>query len=79
MATVMAAGTYASDDPTRAALPFLSAKGALQNGDKAEVFLLGEAVYLMKDEVADACDPVGWPNVGGLIRELVAQGVTFYI
>ena len=79
MATVLFAGTYASDDPTRAVLPFLSAKGALDAGHEAEVFLMGEAVYLMKSEVADACNPVGWPNLGQVLREVVDRGVRLFI
>jgi predicted peroxiredoxin len=79
MATLLFTGTYASDDPTRAALPLLGAKGALEAGHEAEVVLMGEAVYLMKTEVADACNPVGWPNVGEIMRELIGKGVTFYI
>jgi len=57
LARLLFAGTSGSDDPTRAALPFLGAKGALESGHEAEVFLMGEAVYLMKTEVADACNP----------------------
>lgn len=79
MAKLMLSGTYGSDDPTRAALPLLTAAGALEAGHTPEVFLIGEAVYLMKDEVADACNPVGWRNVGEVIRELVEKGVDFYI
>lgn len=76
---ILYAGTFGSDDPTRAVLPLLGAKGALEAGHEAEVFLMGEAVYLMKDEVADALDPVGWPNVGETLRDLVGKGVNFFI
>ena len=79
MARLMFVGTAGSDDPTRAALPLLGARSAVKAGHEAEVFLVGEAVYLMKTAVADATNPVGWPNVGELIREVVGQGGTFYI
>lgn len=79
MALLLAAATSGSDDPTRAALPLLAARGALDSGNEAEVFLMGEAVYLMKDEIAAAMDPVGWPNVGGIINGLVSDGVKFYV
>jgi uncharacterized protein involved in oxidation of intracellular sulfur len=75
----MFSGTYASDDPTRAVLPFIAAKAALESGHEAEVFLLGEAVYLMKEEVADACIPVGWPKVGDVLRDVVSAGGSLYI
>ena len=79
MARLMFAGTAGSDDPTRAALPLLSARAAVNAGHDTEVFLVGEAVYLMKTAVADATNPVGWPNVGELIRDVVGKGGTFYI
>ena len=41
MAKLLFAGTASSDDPTRAALPFLGAKGALESGHEAEVSLWG--------------------------------------
>ena len=79
MAKLLFSGTYGSDDPTRAALPLLAAAGALEAGHEPEVFLLGEAVYLMKDEIADALNPVGWRNVGEVLRELIDGGTRFYI
>jgi predicted peroxiredoxin len=79
MAKLMFTGTYASDDPTRAVLPFLGAKAAVEAGHETEVFLLGEAVYLMKDEVAEACLPVGWPKVGDVLRDVIAGGAKLYI
>lgn len=79
MARLLFVGTYGSDDPTRAAMPFMSAGGALAAGHEAEIVLLGEAVYLMKSEIADACDAVAFGNVGEQIRDLVAEGITFYV
>ena len=35
----------------------LGAKGALESGHEAEVFLMGEAVYLMKTEVCRCVQP----------------------
>ena len=79
MAKLMFSGTYGSDDPTRAVFPLLWATGALEAGHEPEVHLLGEAVYLMKPEVANALNPVGWRNVGEVLDELVSKGVPFYI
>ncbi len=79
MAKLLISSTHGSDDPTRAALPLLTAVGALEAGHEAEIFLLGEAVYLMKQEIADAVNPVGWRNVGEVLGELRAGGVPFYI
>jgi predicted peroxiredoxin len=57
MAKVLYVGTAGSDDPTRAGFPFNFAKGALDAGHQAEIFLAGEAVYLLKDSIVDAINP----------------------
>ena len=79
MAKLLFSGTYGSDDPTRAVLPLLSANGALEAGHETEVFFMGEAVYLLKTEVADALNPVAWPNVGEVMRGLIGKGVHLYV
>lgn len=79
MAKLLFSGSFGSDDPTRAVLPFLGAKGALESGHEAEIFLMGEAVYLMKSEVAGACNPVGWPNIGEILQEVTDNGVPVYV
>ena len=58
MATILYVGTAGSDDPTRAGLPFNFALGALEAGHQPQIFLAGEAAYLMKDDVAAAVMPV---------------------
>ncbi len=79
MATVMVTTTFGSDDPTRAALCMHLAQAALQSGHRAEVFLTGEAVTLIKSTVADSLHGVGLANVGETIRDIVGKGGRFYI
>lgn len=79
MARLLFIGTYGSDDPTRAVMPLMSAQGALDAGHETEVILLGEAVYLMKDAVAEAVNAVAFGNAAEAISDLVDRGITFYI
>jgi predicted peroxiredoxin len=79
MARILYLGTAGSDDPTRAAFPFQWALGARDAGHEAEVFLAGEAVYLMKNVVADAVLPVAMPALRELIDEVVAQRVPVFV
>jgi predicted peroxiredoxin len=72
-------GTYGSENPTHAALPFLSAQGALEEGHEVEIALLGDAVVLMKDEVIKATIPVGWPPVGEVFANLIEQHVPVHV
>jgi len=79
MAKILYLGTAGSDDPTRAGFPFQWALGARDAGHEAEVFLAGEAVYLMKGTVADAVLPVAMPSLKELIDEVVAQRVPIFV
>ena len=79
MAKILYLGTAGSDDPTRAGFPFLWALGARDAGHEAEIFLAGEAVYLMKSTVADAVLPVAMPAFKELIDEVVAQRVSIFV
>jgi predicted peroxiredoxin len=79
MATILYLGTAGSDDPTRAGLPFNFALGALDAGHQPQVFLAGEAVYLMRPTVADAVMPVAMPALKTMIDEVVAQRVPIFV
>ena len=79
MATLLYHSTHGSDDPTRASFPYIAANGAVEAGHAAEVFLTGEAVYLMKDEVANAMVPLGWPPLREVLAKAIEGGVTTYV
>jgi predicted peroxiredoxin len=63
---------WGSDDPTRAAFPFLHANALAEAGHHPQIFLLGEAVSsLMRDPVASAVVPGAgrrWRRPFGTIR-----------
>jgi predicted peroxiredoxin len=79
MARILYLGTAGSDDPTRAAFPFQWAQGALDAGHEPEIFLAGEAVYLMKGSIGDAVLPVAMPPFRELLDEIIAQRVPIYV
>lgn len=79
MATILYVGTAGSDDPTRAGLPFNFALGALEAGHQPQIFLAGEATYLMMDEVAAAVLPVAMPPLREMLDKAVAQGVPIFV
>lgn len=51
---VLVKSAWGSDDPTKAAFPFLHANALAEAVHDAQIFLLGEAVSLMRDPVAAA-------------------------
>jgi len=79
MASLIYTSTHGSDDPTRAAFPFILANGAVEAGHTAQVFLAAEAVYLMKDVIRDAMVPVGWPPLRDIFTKAVAGGVLVHV
>ena len=79
MATILYVGTAGSDDPTRSGLPFNFAIGALEAGHQPQIFLAGEAAYLMKDSVMNAIMPVAMPSLKELIGMVVAQQVPIFV
>ncbi len=72
---VLIKSPWGSDESTKAAFAFLHANAFAEAGHEVRLFLLGEAVNLMKDEVMNAVTPVGWPPLG----ETMAQTVKFEI
>jgi len=79
MATILYVGTAGSDDPTRAGFPFNFALGAIEAGHGAEIFLAGEATYLMKDVVAEAIEPVGMAPLAEMLRRVIEHRVPIYV
>jgi predicted peroxiredoxin len=52
MSKVLVKSAWGSDDPTKAASPFLHANALAEAGHEVQIVLLGEAVSLMRDPVA---------------------------
>ena len=75
MSNVLFKSAWGSDDPTKAAFPFLHANAFAEAGHEARIFLLGEAVSLMRSPVSDAVVPVGWPP----LREVLARTIELQI
>src|SRR5215471_4560119 len=75
---VMMKSAWGSDDPTKAAFPFLHGHALLSAGHNVQIFLLGEAVGLMRKSEAEAVVPVGWPPLIGTLQELAQAHVPIY-
>jgi predicted peroxiredoxin len=69
---------WGSDDPTKAAFPFSHAHTLSEAGHEVQIFLLGEAVGLMRRSVAEAVVPVGWPPVRELLGKVAARKIPIY-
>ncbi len=79
MASILYISTFGSDDPTRASLPFVIALGAVEAGHSAQVVLLGESGYIMKDFIADQMYGVGVPPLKELLQKAIAQNIPIHV
>ncbi len=75
---ILMKSAWGSDDPTKAAFPFSHALALAEAGHEVQIYLLGEAVVLMRKVVADAVTPVGWPPVGDFLNKLTTKHVPIY-
>jgi uncharacterized protein involved in oxidation of intracellular sulfur len=71
--------TCATNDPTLATLPFVVAIGAKTADIDVQIGLVGEAVYLMKDEIARTVHGVGFPPLPELLEKTVAAGIPIHV
>jgi predicted peroxiredoxin len=70
---------WGSDESTKAAFPFLHANAFAEAGHEVRIFLLGEAVNLMKDELIASVTPVGWPPLSEIMAKTIAQNIPISI
>ncbi len=75
---IMMKSAWGSDDPTKAAFPFLHGDALAEAGHHVQIFLLGEAVNLMRPSVAKAVVPVGWPPLAEVLGRVVAKQIPIY-
>jgi predicted peroxiredoxin len=75
---IMIKSAWGSDDPTKAAFPFLHGSALADAGHQVQIFLLGEATSLMRKATANAVIPVGWPPLGETMEKLGAKHITVF-
>jgi predicted peroxiredoxin len=75
---IMIKSAWGSDDPTKAAFPFFHGNALAEAGHTVQIFLLGEAVSLMREATAQAVVPVGWPPLAEAIATAVKNGIQIY-
>jgi predicted peroxiredoxin len=75
---IMMKSAWGSDDPTKAAFPFLHGLALAEAGHSVQIFLLGEAVGLMRKSVAEAVVPVGWPPLVQTLDKVAARKIPIF-
>jgi predicted peroxiredoxin len=76
---VLIKSAWGSDESTKACFAFLHANAFAEAGHQVQIFLLGEAVNLMKDELIGSITPVGWPPLSDIISKTIGHKVAISV
>jgi predicted peroxiredoxin len=79
MAKILIHITRGPEDPTRAALGFLVARAALENGHEVSLFLAADGVQLLRESVLDNLVGLGTGSLRESYDALDAGGAKFYV
>jgi hypothetical protein len=70
---------WGSADPTQASFPFHHANAFVDAGNDVQIFLLGEAVTLMRTVVANSMVPVGWPPLSEALAKAIEKKIPIHV
>src|SRR5262245_6477340 len=76
---VLIKSAWGSDESTKACFAFLHANAFAEAGHQVQIFLLGEAVNLMKDELLRAVTPVGWPPLSEIMQKTTGHKIAINV
>ena len=79
MAKILVHVTHGPEQPTRAALAFLVAKSAIEEGHTVSLFLAGDAVLLLQDATMDKVFGLGTGKLREHYDAIVKGGGKFYL
>ena len=71
--------TQGPENPTRAALAFLIARTAIEEGHSVTLFLAGDAVQLLRDNVLDNLAGLGTGKLREHYEVIIKGGGKFYL
>jgi predicted peroxiredoxin len=71
--------THGPESPTRAALAFLVARAAVDEGHEVSLFLAGDAVQLLREPTLDSLVGLGTGSLRESHDAIVAGGGRFYV
>jgi predicted peroxiredoxin len=76
---VLIKSAWGSDESTKACFAFYHANAFAEAGHQVQIFLLGEAVNLMRDELIQSVTPVGWPPLAEIMRKTIEHRIAISV
>src|SRR5262245_49312186 len=78
-AKILIKSAWGPADPPQAAFAFHHANAFAEAGHPVQIFLLGEAVGLMRTVTANAVVPVGWPPLSEAMAKTLDHKVAVHV
>jgi predicted peroxiredoxin len=75
---IMMRSSWGTEDTTRASFVFAHALALSDAGHEIQIFLTGDATYLMRKATADAIIPIGWPPLSEMRDKIVAKHIPVF-
>ena len=75
---IMIKSAWGSDDTTRASFPFAHGLALADAGHEVQIFLTGEATYIMRNATTAAIFPVGWPPLSEMRDKVLAKHIPVF-
>ena len=76
---ILIKSAWGSADPTQASFAFHHANAFAEAGHEVQIFLLGEAVTLLRSVVASSVVPVGWPPLAEAMAKVLDHKVPVHV
>ncbi|HWH59236.1 MAG TPA: hypothetical protein VN682_16530 [Terriglobales bacterium] len=75
---IMMKSSWGSDDATRASFAFAHGLALSEAGHDVQIFLTGEATYLMRKATVESIFPVGWPPLSEMRDKVLAKHIPVF-
>src|SRR5579862_6763990 len=75
---IMMKSAWGSDDPTRASFVFAHGLALADAGHEVQIFLTGDATYLMRKATTDSIVAIGWGPLSELRDKIVAKQIKIF-
>jgi predicted peroxiredoxin len=76
---ILIKSAWGSADPSQASFAFHHANAFAEAGHEVQIFLLGEAVTLMRTAVASSVVPVGWPPLAEALAKVLEHKIPVHV
>ena len=76
---ILIKSAWGSADPTQASFAFHHGNAFAEAGHEVQIFLLGEAVTLMRTAVASSVVPVGWPPLAEALAKVLEHKIPVHV